>query len=156
MFKGGRVTLAREAAMKTRLGAVLLVMAFASAGVAVGGDAKAELKKFQGTWAVESSQDGGKAPPAKLVKLLTITFSGDRFTVRFGDKVVEDGKFKIDSGKKPGHIDLPSEGKTAPGIYAFEGGKLKICFNDGGGRPTAFRSPEGSKISLMVLKRAKK
>jgi uncharacterized protein (TIGR03067 family) len=143
--------------MKTRLAAVaLLCGAFASAAVAVGGDAKAELKKFAGTWAVESARDRGKDAPEDKIKNTTFTFSGNKITFRQGTKEESEGTFKIDPTKKPRHIDLTIEGKPVPGIYAFEGGKLKICVNQGAERPTEFSSPEGSKITLIVLKRAKK
>src|SRR5262245_6337432 len=157
MLKGGPVTRTREAAMKTRLGVLaLLGAALASASVAVGGDAKAELKKFEGTWAVESAVEGGAAVPAGRIRDATVTFSGDKVTVRGqGGKAIE-GTFQIDPGQKPRHIDLTLKGKAIPGIYAFEGGKLKLSTSREGGRPTEFSSPEGSKASLMVLKRATK
>ena len=50
--------------METRLGVlVLLGVLFVSGGVVPGGeakDAKAELKKFEGTWAVESARERGQ------------------------------------------------------------------------------------------------
>jgi uncharacterized protein (TIGR03067 family) len=157
MLKSGCATLTREAAMRTRLaGLVLLGMTLVSAGVAVGGDAKADLKKFAGTWAVESATKEGKDAPAGEVKDITFTFTGDKVTIRRDGMEVECA-FKIDPSKKPAHIDLTIVDTSAPGIYAFEKGKLKLCVNNGGGkRPTEFKSAEGSKTSLLVLKRVKK
>jgi uncharacterized protein (TIGR03067 family) len=157
MLKSGCATLTREAAMRTRLaGLVLLGMTLVSAGVAVGGDAKAEMKKFEGTWAVELAVEGGAAVPAGKIKDATVTFSGDKVTVRAASGKAIEGTFKIDPGQKPRHIDLALKGKAITGIYAFEGGKLKLCTSKEGSRPTEFRSPEGSKASFMVLKRVKK
>ena len=145
--------------MKTRLGVlVLLGTVLTSAGIAARGDGKdvkAELKRFQGTWAVASSQKGGK--PVGMLKNGRLTFAGDRITLRQGDQETFEGAFQIDPSKKPRHIDLMFNGeKAVPGIYASEGGKLKLCLNPDGERPTEFRSPEGSNTLLLVLKRAKK
>ena len=138
--------------MKTTL--VLVGTVLASAGVAVGGDANTELKKFEGTWSVESAQKGGK--PAGVFKNGRLTFAGDKITLRQGDQETFEGAFQIDLSKKPRHIDLMFNGeKAVPGIYASEGGKLKLCVNPDGERPTEFSSPEGSNTILLVLKRAK-
>src|SRR5579884_2772426 len=111
--------------MKTRLTGIFLVgLTFASVGVAVGGDAKSELKKFAGAWAVESLRDRGKDAPAEEAQKATFIFSGDKITIEFqeGGKTDKlEGTFKIDPSKKPGHIDLDVAGKKATGIYAFEG-----------------------------------
>jgi uncharacterized protein (TIGR03067 family) len=157
MLKGGPVTLTGEATMKIRVAtAVLLGVALASASVAVGGDAKADLKKFQGTWAVESAKEMGKEVPVGKLDNVRFVFAGDKITVKHGDKG-EEGTFKIDPGKKPKHIDVTVKGKTHPGIYAYQKGKLQICIGDEGGeRPTKFEAPAGSKTSFVVLKRAKK
>jgi uncharacterized protein (TIGR03067 family) len=141
--------------MKTRLVAVVLMgAAFASVGVAVGGDAKADLKKFAGTWAVESAVAGGKEEPADKIEKVRFIFAGDKLTFKEGDKE-EEGSFKIDPAKKPKQIDLTIKGKSHEGIYAFAKGKLKLCVALEGGRPTKFESPAGSKTILVVLKREK-
>jgi uncharacterized protein (TIGR03067 family) len=143
--------------MRTRLaGLVLLGMTLVSASVAVGGDAKADLKKFAGTWAVESARERGKDVPEEKIKKVTVTFAGDKFTLSFEGKRDDEGTFTIDPGKKPRHIDLNAKGKSIPGVYAFEGGRLKICFSEGGERPPGFDTAKGSKNVLLVLKRAKK
>jgi uncharacterized protein (TIGR03067 family) len=144
--------------MKIRLAmAVLLGVALATASVTAGGDAKAEMKKFEGTWAVESIREWGEDVPAEKAKNQTFTFRGDKVTSRQDGKQKDEATYQLDPGKKPRHIDFKAEGKTFPGIYAFEGGKLKVCFAQSGAeRPTKFESPAGSKIILIVLKRAKK
>src|SRR5262245_48689562 len=148
--------------MKTTLTTLLLVgTALASAGVAVGGDAKAikaELKKFEGTWAVESIRLAGKEVSGPYEEKVRLVFAGNKVTyVDLNVKSRDEGAFKIDPAKKHAHIDITLKGKTIRGSYAFEGGKLKIC-TDGVGkvRPTEFSAPEGSKNLLIVLKRAKK
>src|SRR5262245_43413686 len=126
--------------MKTGV-AVLVCVALASASVAGGGDAKAELKKFEGTWEVESTRGRGKDIPAKEFKGGAIIFTGDQVTIRKKNGDREKGTFKIDPGKKPPHIDFKAGGETTPGIYAFKGGKLTLCLTEKGERPTEFESP---------------
>jgi uncharacterized protein (TIGR03067 family) len=152
-----RTLLLREATMKTRLAVlVLLEMMLASGGAAAGGDAGAELKKFEGTWAAESAREEGKDAPEFDVKKIAFTFTGNKVAFRYGDEDRMEGTFQIDPGKKPAHIDVTIKGEKAPGIYVFEGGKLKLCIGTGKARPTEFRSPAGSKTTLYVLKRLKK
>jgi uncharacterized protein (TIGR03067 family) len=146
--------------MKMMLGAVLLAgAAFAPDRVAAGGDAKADLKKFEGTWAVESLQYDGKSEPEDKLKHATYTFAGNKVTKRRIDQQQpeqEEGTFTIDVGKKPRQIDVAAGPQTLVGIYAFEGGKLKLCLVEKGrGRPTRFESPVGGKTGLVVMKRVK-
>ena len=98
---------------------------------------------------------GGKPAPQAEMDQIRLVFAGTKLTVQDGKKSM-DGSFKIDPAKKPRQIDLNLEGKTIEGIYAFRDGKLKICINEPGQpRPTEFKSPEGSKTVLILLKRAK-
>src|SRR5262245_27402900 len=116
--------------MKTGLaGVVLLGAALVSVGTAAGGDAKAELNKFEGTWAVESLQYDGKSEPADKLRHYAYTFTGTKVAQRLRDRQEEErkeGTFTIDTDKKPRQIDVTTESLTIVGIYAFEGGKLKL------------------------------
>jgi uncharacterized protein (TIGR03067 family) len=142
--------------MRSKLAAlVLLGVALAWGEVAVGGDAKADLKKFEGTWAVEFLRRTGKDAPAEVIGQLTFTFAGGKVTSRSGDKQTQEGTYKIDPSKKPRHIDLTLNGKMSAGIYAFEGDRLKLCLHHPKDRPTEFSAPAGSTSVLLVLKRAK-
>jgi uncharacterized protein (TIGR03067 family) len=138
-------------------GVVLMAVVFASAGVVAGGDAQKEQKKFEGTWAIASAQKGGKEPPDQELKQLRFVFSGDKMKLAIGEKSLE-GSFKVDPSKKPAHIDVTVMDKTAEGIYRFKDGMLELCINEPGmgGRPTEFKSPEGSMTTVLVLKREKK
>jgi uncharacterized protein (TIGR03067 family) len=134
----------------------LLAVVFATAGVVAGGDAKADLKKFHGTWSVAKAQKGGKDAPEGEIKALRLVFSGEnKLELKFGEKGIE-GTFKIDPKKKPSQIDVSLMDKTAEGIYQFKGGMLELCVGEPGDpRPTEFKSAEGSKVILLILKRDK-
>jgi hypothetical protein len=54
-------------------------------------DVEKELKKFQGTWTFESVEMGGKDEPAAEFKGMTVTFAGDKITVKKGDEVIQVG-----------------------------------------------------------------
>ena len=139
-----------------RMGIVLLAVVFASPGVVAGGDAKKDLKKFEGTWAVHSAKKGGREGPANETKQLRFVFSGDKMTLMLGEKALE-GTFKIDPSKKPSQIDMTLQGKAVEGIYKFEDGMLELCLSEPGtARPAEFKSPEMTMTLLLVLKRAKK
>jgi uncharacterized protein (TIGR03067 family) len=126
-----------------------------------GGDAiKKDLRRFQGTWQYTSVVSDGKKVPEDKVTMVTITFKGDKYTVRDGDKVVARGTQKLDPSKTPSTVDaIPDGGKgpTTLGIYEFDGDTLKFCFDQKGKkRPTAFESPKGSNYFLATAKRVKK
>jgi uncharacterized protein (TIGR03067 family) len=138
----------------------------ASGGSGTGADDKAdvekELKKFQGTWTIESSEYSGQKLPADQLKDFVVIYDGAKHTVKAGDKVIQVGTQKIDPSKSPKTIDVtmtegPSKGAVMLGIYEFDGDTLKACFDmEGKKRPTEFKSPPGSQTFLNVHKRVKK
>lgn len=123
--------------------------------------AKKELEKFQGTWKFVSMEEDGKQAP-KSDAPNTITFTGDKFAVKMGDKVVQAGTQKLDPGKKPKTVDAAitegeGKGTTMLGIYELEGDTLKACFDpQGKKRPTEFKTTPGSGYFLAIIKRAEK
>lgn len=125
-------------------------------------DVEKELKKFQGVWTIESSETGGKVTPANFLKGVTITFEGDKYTVKNGKDVIQVGTQKLDPSKSPKTLDgtvIDGVGKGAviPGIYEFDGDTLRFCFDEEGKkRPTEFKSPAGTQITVSVYKRVKK
>ena len=138
----------------------------ASGGTGARADDKAdvenELKKFQGTWTFESVEAGGKKAPADELKGLTLTFAGDKYTVKKGDEVIQVGTQKLDPSKSPKTLDVTvteglNKGAVMLGIYEISGDTLKVCFDpEGKKRPTEFKTAAGSQTTLAVYKRAKK
>ncbi len=124
-------------------------------------DVEKELKKFQGTWTFESVEAGGKEVPAAQFEGITVTFEGDKYTVKKGEQVVQAATQKLDPSKSPKTLDVtvaegPNKGAIMLGIYEISGDTLKVCFvPEGNKRPTQFKSASGSE-TLVVHKRLKK
>jgi uncharacterized protein (TIGR03067 family) len=125
-------------------------------------DVEKEFKKFQGTWRFESVEMGGKEEPAAEFKGMTVTFAGDKVTVKKGDEVIQLGTQKLDPSKSPKTIDVTvaegrNKGAVMLGIYEISGDTLKVCFDpEGKKRPTKFKSASGSQFFVSVHKRVKK
>jgi uncharacterized protein (TIGR03067 family) len=126
------------------------------------GDAKKDQELLQGEWKVESMQESdGKNPAAAHVMELTLLVKGDAMKMVRKDEPVMSYKFRLDASKKPKMIDFlvqdgPDKGKTEQGIYQIEGAKVTFCINDPGKpRPATFATQAGTKISLIVISRAK-
>ena len=124
-------------------------------------DVEKELQKFQGTWTFESVEAGGKEVPAAEFKGVTVTFEGDKYTVKKGDEVIQAATQKLDPSKSPKTLDVtvaegPNKGAVMLGIYEISGDTLKVCFDpEGKKRPTQFKSASASQ-TLVVHKRVKK
>jgi uncharacterized protein (TIGR03067 family) len=103
--------------------------------------------------------DSKPTPPEQVAKL-KITFTGDKWSVREDDKVVQAGTHKLDPSKKPAHVDAvvtegEDKGNTMVGIYELKGNTLKVCFDpQGKQRPSGFTAKAGQ--FAAVLQREKK
>ena len=139
---------------------VLIVAVFAPARAADG--EKDDKKTAQGTWAYETLEWNGKKIPFNQIKMTTVTFDGDKFAIKIGDKVVSSGTHKFDATKSPRTFDgtvTEGEGRgtTMLGIYKFDGDTLTGCVNlTGRERPTEFKTVENSETVLVTAKRMKK
>ncbi len=125
-------------------------------------DVEKELKKFQGTWTVELVEAEGKEIPIANFKGMTVTFEGDKYTVKIGEKVIQTATQKLDPSKSPKSFDGtvaegPNKGTVILSIYEISGDTLKVCFDpEGKKRPTEFKTAAGSQTTLAVYKRVKK
>jgi uncharacterized protein (TIGR03067 family) len=149
--------------MRWKALAILAVGVLTAAAAPQGDAAKKEQEKLQGAWVPASVTVNGKEAPKDEIRNLTLTFTGNKFMVKAGDKVFGAGTFTIDPGKEPKTFDTrwtegESKGKTEVGIYKLEGDTLTTCFAEAGTdkRPTSFTSKEGSKLELTVFNRAKR
>ena len=94
---------------------------------------------------------------------MTLTYQGDKYTVKVGDQVVQTGTQKLDPAKSPKTFDdepvvAGATQKTiVVGIYEISGDMLKVCFDpEGKQRPTEFKTAAGSQTTLGVYKRVRK
>jgi uncharacterized protein (TIGR03067 family) len=142
--------------------AVLAVGLLAAADGPVSDDARADLKKLAGTWALVAEVSGGQKRDDDYLKKIKWVINEDGTW-----KVLEDGKVKyrgkltVDPTKKPRAIDSISilagqqEGTVVRSIYEVNGDTLKHCFTVNGDRPETFESKPGSRCTNSVFKRVK-
>ena len=121
--------------------------------------ARAEQKRFEGTWKFVSMVIGGKPVPEENFKDSRLVFEGDRFTSKGAETAR--GTYAVDPTGKPKTIDITiplDSGKniTMLGIYELEGDTYKICSAPPGRpRPKEFSSPEGTGQGVTVMSREK-
>ena len=120
-----------------------------------------ELKALQGTWKAVSLEAGGKSLPKEAVPDFTFIIGADGKSIGKSPQVEYQATITVDPKKNPKTIDIvpdngPDRGKTQPGIYEFDGDKLKICAaQPGKDRPTDFDTKGKMGYSLMILRREK-
>jgi len=124
-------------------------------------DAKAELKKFQGTWQVVSAERDGEKVSADDAKKMKAVVKDDTVTVYNGDKMVAEMTFTVDPTRKPRTMDLEvtrgdDKGKKSLAIYEMDGDTLKVCVCDGKERPRDFSTKKGSDCHLYTYQHEKK
>jgi RNA polymerase sigma factor (sigma-70 family) len=123
---------------------------------------KDDREAILGVWVLDYLEYNGKKNPEELAGLkdLKITYTKDKETHNFfkGDRGKE-YTYKLDPTKKPKAIDLEGD-VSVEGVYALEGGRLKICMPNagkgGGKRPDAVEAKAGDGRILIVLKRPAK
>jgi uncharacterized protein (TIGR03067 family) len=145
------------------MGTVLLGLA-----VTVGAPALKDKEKapsLVGEWEVESITTNGN--PSATTAGLRYTFTADgKWVIHRNGKetspTISRG-FTADPKPNPPTVDLVSNtnaanGSRLLGIFKVEGDTLTICGTrtKGADRPTKFEAPEGSGLTLYVMKRAKK
>ncbi len=122
----------------------------------------ADLKPFQGKWALSAATLGGRDHTDDY-KGLTLTVTGDKYTVVVGPNT-DAGTMTVDAKKSPKWLTLassepkgPFKGRTMPGIYEFADGKLTVCLNsEKDDRPAKFDAPEKTPVMLFSFDREKK
>jgi uncharacterized protein (TIGR03067 family) len=119
------------------------------------------LRQFQGTWQVESWEEGGKAATADDLKKRGVFFGASFFILRRDDKVFGAGGIRFDPNKSPATIDFivregDKKGEVFPGIYSLEGDTLKLCFDPKGNTtPKDFKPDAKDGFILIVAKKPK-
>src|SRR5262245_5409865 len=94
--------------MRAKCLGLFAVALLAAGGTSLGGGKDGGdkvLKEIQGTWKFIAQEMDGKAKPPEELAKMTITFAGDKWTVRDDGKAVQAGTHKFDPSKKPAHVD---------------------------------------------------
>lgn len=124
-------------------------------------DAKKEQKKLEGKWQVTYVEADGNKQGEEDVKKMTMTFEGDKYTLKMDENIVSKGKTKIDPTKKPKTIDgTPEEGdaigQVIAAIYEIDGDNLKLCYGQPGqNRPDKFEAGAGTGFTMLKATRVK-
>jgi uncharacterized protein (TIGR03067 family) len=148
--------------LRQKTAAVVSLLAVAAFGAAQGPgtEAKKDLERMTGTWAVIEAENDGKAVPADVVKKMKLVQKQAEWTF-YGDDEAVSGKDKLDPSKTPRAVDTlmtagRAKGKTVLGIYEIKGDTMKVCWAEPGRpRPTAFTAQPGSGRHFLLLKRQK-
>jgi uncharacterized protein (TIGR03067 family) len=128
--------------------------------VARSSDAK-DGDTIQGTWLPSTAELGGQKFPDEVRKTIKLVVQGDRYTVTVG-KVVDQGTIRLHPAAKPKAMDItgtdgPNKGKTIRAIFERDGDTLRVCYDlSGEGRPTAFKTQEGTQLFLVTYQRQKR
>jgi uncharacterized protein (TIGR03067 family) len=150
--------------MFTRTAGVLFAFALFAAGgrtddrlLSKADQARKDLLAMQGTWQLESYENGKK--DARLSKKRTLFIGGDLFLVREGDKILQAGTLRLVPNRKPKLVDAvvkkgEHEDNTMLGIYELAGDQLRVCFDpEGESRPRKFAAKTGGSLVLATYKR---
>lgn len=129
-----------------------------------GEDPKDDLQLLQGSWEVVELTNNGRSiseSHRKRVKFV-VTDTTMAFTAPTGGHKEKRFEIKLNAEVTPKTIDYkalegPLQGKTNYGIYELKGDELKLCMHseDADKPPTEFKSIEGDKLALFLLRRAK-
>jgi uncharacterized protein (TIGR03067 family) len=133
------------------MGALMMLLAGRLATAHAG---EGDREKVQGDWIVTAAEKVGRKATEEGLKDATITFTGDTFTWKMGDKETR-GTFSLDPAKSPRQIAISAGDKKHAGIYRLEGDELKICMGDGDDPPADFATKDGERAVLLILKRKK-
>ena len=138
---------------------LLLFVPVGLAGDAPSGpkEAKKDLQRLQGSWQMESYEDGKKT---KIdAKKRALFFGANTVAFRDGDRLLQMGMVNLNTAKSPRRVDVlvkkeKNDDSTMLGIYELKGDTLKVCFDpEGDARPTAFEAKAGSSHFVAVYKR---
>lgn len=120
-----------------------------------------EFQRLQGTWKIESWEEGGQAVAAADLKKRELFFGGNVFVFRREGKVHQAGLAKLDPAAAPRTIDLnvregEPKGESLPGIYSLDGDTLTLCVQPKGEeRPDGFKPEAKSGAILITAKKPK-
>jgi uncharacterized protein (TIGR03067 family) len=120
-----------------------------------------ELQRFQGTWQVESWEEGGKPLPAAELKKRSVFFGANAFVFKKDGKLLQAGTVQLDPGKDPrtftAIVKAPArEESVLLGVYELGPDTLTLCYDPAGGnRPPAVKPDPKAGLTVAILRRPK-
>lgn len=141
---------------------LVLVVMLVSAGALLADDKKDAgdaRKALQGTWTIVDTKKGDKKQK-EPVAAPTVVFDGDKYRIKAGEKVVEEGTFTVDGSKAPKQIAVtatagPDKGMKWHGIYELKDDTMRAVVGPTDkDRPTKLENPAPG-TRTFTLKRAK-
>jgi uncharacterized protein (TIGR03067 family) len=140
--------------------ATLLAMSLAAPALK---DPPNKAADLAGEWVAESLVYSGRPRPQGKDPQRHVFAHDGTWTVYRGErKQPGDRAYRVDTTTDPPTITLKfdaaeQDGPESVGIFKVVGNTLTLCYGRAGStrRPTAFESPPGSGINLIILKRAK-
>jgi uncharacterized protein (TIGR03067 family) len=120
---------------------------------------------LQGTWIAMNGENRGVPFQPDELKRLKVRFRGDRFHLTMVNGLEAEGPCKLDGASNPKAIDFqftepvkgvdPALTGTVRGIYRIDGDRLTLCVAElNEPRPDRFESAKGSKVWVVVMRRA--
>jgi uncharacterized protein (TIGR03067 family) len=113
--------------------------------------------RLQGKWVPVSVHIRGQALTMQQLARMAIAFNGDRAEFTDPDSgLTQSARFSIDPSRSPKHIDFiaPDASERMPGIYDFDGERLKLAWVDGDyARPVDFEPVQTADHMTAVCKR---
>jgi uncharacterized protein (TIGR03067 family) len=116
-----------------------------------------------GEWVVESSVYNGRPRPTGKEPQRYVFAADGTWIVYRGERKLDGNRaYRTDAAADPPAITLKydaaeQDGPEAQGIYKVSGDTLTLCYtrSDSARRPKAFASFPGSRVNLIILKRAR-
>jgi uncharacterized protein (TIGR03067 family) len=114
----------------------------------------------EGSWLLVYWLYDGRDPHTSDAPII-LSFLGEKFTIRIGNKITEEGVFEgLEPERSPKAIVYaPSQvngepvNEKYPGIYILADDVLVLCIGYAGERPKAFSAEAGSHNELVIYKR---
>jgi uncharacterized protein (TIGR03067 family) len=134
---------------------LLTLLALAGPGRADDDAIKKEVAKLQGAWQLEAMEMDGEKRPPEVVAKGRLIITGDKFTLKEGDKVAVEGTFKVVAVKgKSRQTDLYDGGARTLLTIAewLDDDTFRTCARPGE-RPTEYTSTKQNGQIVMVYKR---
>lgn len=113
-----------------------------------------DLTLMEGTWKVKYGEKGNKPLTTDQLNAMQIRISRPLFAILINGKMETAGLLRLDSTKEPKQLKMesPDGQKAALGIYKFEAGELRFCWDNSPGKRPATFSGVNEKGSLIYLR----